>query len=352
MEGTALLGMGLSALAMVGCHSALVFAALFLLYLSLYTAGGTFMGFQWDIFLLETGVLTTLYAPLWLDSSAPCPGPKLLLRWLAFKFMLSSGVVKLTAMDSTWQNLTAMEYHFATTCLATSQAWLLHNLPPWALRLSTAVMFVTEIPAAFLLLAPWRMARRASAFLQVRCTLLPEETSPRRAAVWSGLGETGRRKPAGGSTTRVNAGRRGTRGGEAGDGTPPFDTLVVLVSYQALRERTENAFAASYSIGVVLRAGLEQADGAAIESSPPTSQRRVVTSHRDPDLPPRTLIPELEPAVDSSTSARTGSSAECTLASRGVTAAHLSSAFVPSRLRSDSLDALARRAHFCHNRRR
>jgi hypothetical protein len=238
MEGTALLGMGLSALAMVGCHSALVFAALFLLYLSLYTAGGTFMGFQWDIFLLETGVLTTLYAPLWLDSSAPCPGPKLLLRWLAFKFMLSSGVVKLTAMDSTWQNLTAMEYHFATTCLATSQAWLLHNLPPWALRLSTAVMFVTEIPAAFLLLAPWRMARRASAFLQVRCTLLPEETSPRRAAVWSGLGETGRRKPAGGSTTRVNAGGRGTRGGEAGDGTPPFDTLVVLVSYQALRERT------------------------------------------------------------------------------------------------------------------
>jgi hypothetical protein len=168
MEATAVIGTVLSLLAVSGLHSCFVFAALHLLYLSLYSAGQTFLGFQWDIFLLETGAMTIFYAPLWCGSDKPCLPGTLLIRFLAFKFMFSSGMVKLTARDDTWQNLSAMEYHFATTCLPTFEAWFFHNLPPFMLRLSTAITFFAEIPAVFLLIVPcMSTVRRMSAFLQV-----------------------------------------------------------------------------------------------------------------------------------------------------------------------------------------
>ncbi|KAK3239217.1 hypothetical protein CYMTET_50838 [Cymbomonas tetramitiformis] len=63
MEGTCLCGIALSVLSFAGLHSALVYWVLYLLYLSLYKAGQVFLGFQWDIFLLETGVFTALSAP-------------------------------------------------------------------------------------------------------------------------------------------------------------------------------------------------------------------------------------------------------------------------------------------------
>ncbi|KAK3239218.1 hypothetical protein CYMTET_50838 [Cymbomonas tetramitiformis] len=168
MEGTCLCGIALSVLSFAGLHSALVYWVLYLLYLSLYKAGQVFLGFQWDIFLLETGVFTALYAPIvgWREQR-PCAPVSWALRFLAFKFMFSSGAVKLQARDATWQNLTAMEYHFATTCLPTYEAWFFHNWPPWMLRLSTAIMFFTEIPATFLLIAPLTWVRRCSAMLQV-----------------------------------------------------------------------------------------------------------------------------------------------------------------------------------------
>ena len=38
-------------------------------------------------------------------------------QWV--KFMLCSGVVKVTADCPTWKHLTALEFHFASTCLPT-----------------------------------------------------------------------------------------------------------------------------------------------------------------------------------------------------------------------------------------
>ena len=105
MELTALLGMALSALAVTGCHNVLVFAGLWLLYLSLSTAGQTFLHFQWDIFVLETGFISALYASPGISAREPHEPVTLALRWLAFKFMLSSGIVKLTARDQTWLSI-------------------------------------------------------------------------------------------------------------------------------------------------------------------------------------------------------------------------------------------------------
>lgn len=63
MEGTAILGGLCGVLAVVGFHHASVFLVAFVCYLSLFVTGQTFLGFQWDIFLLETGASLVLYAP-------------------------------------------------------------------------------------------------------------------------------------------------------------------------------------------------------------------------------------------------------------------------------------------------
>src|SRR5208282_1708701 len=57
---------------------------LYALYLSIFYAGQIFMGFQWDVLLLETGFLTFIL------SMATRPGIWLL-RWLMFRFMFLSG---------------------------------------------------------------------------------------------------------------------------------------------------------------------------------------------------------------------------------------------------------------------
>ena len=171
LEAIAAAGVAAGAAAAAGLHHGALFAFLFLGYLTLFVASQTWLGFQWDIFLLETGFWTVLYAP-WCSLSArgeeaaghPMAVP---LRALWVKFMVMSGVVKVTANCPTWKRLTALEFHFASTCLPTAEAWYFHSLPPSLLRLGTAVMFLTELVAPWLLLAPATAARRAGCLAQI-----------------------------------------------------------------------------------------------------------------------------------------------------------------------------------------
>lgn len=86
-------------------------------------------------------------------------------QWV--KFMLMSGAVKVQANCPTWKHLTALEYHFSSTCLPTSEAWLHHSLPPFLLRLAVAVMFLLEVVAPWLLLVPIQPVRRTGVLVQV-----------------------------------------------------------------------------------------------------------------------------------------------------------------------------------------
>src|SRR5207244_11090046 len=60
-------GVVFSLLLIVGIAPALSLVVLFVFYLSLAIAGQTFFSFQWDILLLETGLLSIFLAPwrLW-----------------------------------------------------------------------------------------------------------------------------------------------------------------------------------------------------------------------------------------------------------------------------------------------
>jgi hypothetical protein len=170
----AVFGMLLSCIAVSGIvQHGLLFATLTLLYSMLTRAGGTFYSFQWDTLLLETGMLTAVcYAP-WtrLHPTSSSRLGALPLQFLLFKLMYMSGVVKIQSGCPTWQNLTALEYHFATQCLPGPLAWHVQQLHPLLLRLSVAATILIEIPAAYLLLVSGTISK-IGAVLQILLQLM------------------------------------------------------------------------------------------------------------------------------------------------------------------------------------
>jgi len=149
-------GAGLSLLLVINLAPRVTLFLLYALYLSLFYAGQTFMSFQWDTFLLEAGFVALLM------SFATTPGVWLA-RWLLFRFMFMSGVVKLLSGDPNWWNLSALNYHFLTQPLPTPLAWYAAQLPPGLLRVATGGAFFVELILPFLIFCPRRL-RFFSAF--------------------------------------------------------------------------------------------------------------------------------------------------------------------------------------------
>ncbi len=155
-------GMVLAALLIAGIAPALCLFLLWVFYLSLFTAGQIFLGFQWDILLLETGFLSIFLAPLQLwpyrgRPSSPAPLAVFGLRWLLFRLMLMSGIVKLTSGDATWLGLSALRYHYETQPLPTSIGWYAHQAAPWFQAVSAVFLFTVELVAPFFIFCPRRL---------------------------------------------------------------------------------------------------------------------------------------------------------------------------------------------------
>jgi predicted DCC family thiol-disulfide oxidoreductase YuxK/uncharacterized membrane protein YhaH (DUF805 family) len=134
------------------------------LYLSLCVVGADFMGYQWDVLLLEAGLIALFLASWRLRKPAtePSRGALWLLRLLLFKLMLQSGLVKLLSGDSAWRGLTALDYHYWTQPLPTPLSWWANLLPPGFQKFSCLMLFAVELGAPWLLLGP-RRARAAGA---------------------------------------------------------------------------------------------------------------------------------------------------------------------------------------------
>jgi hypothetical protein len=88
-----------------------------------------------------------------------------LLRWLLFRLIFSSGVVKLTSGDPSWRNLTALNYHYETQPLPHLFSWYAHQLPQQFQKMSVVMMFVLELIVPFLIFAPQHLRRIAAAAL-------------------------------------------------------------------------------------------------------------------------------------------------------------------------------------------
>jgi predicted DCC family thiol-disulfide oxidoreductase YuxK len=123
---------------------------LYALYLSLLYAGQTFMSFQWDTFLIETGVLGLV---LTLNRRWGV----FLLRWLLFRFMFLSGTCKLMSGDPHWADLTALTYHFPTQPLPTPLAVYAYEMPESALVFATGAALFVELVFPWFIFLPRRL---------------------------------------------------------------------------------------------------------------------------------------------------------------------------------------------------
>jgi predicted DCC family thiol-disulfide oxidoreductase YuxK len=162
-------GVVLSVLLIFDLAQVVSLIGLFVLYLSLTIAGQTFLSFQWDTLLLETGFLSIFLAP-WAANAPVSKAAVFLLKLLLFKLMVMSGVVKLTSGDDCWWNLSALDYHYWSQPLPTIVAWWADQHPKWFKEFSVAFCLVVEIIVSLFIWAPRRprlVAAGLIIFLQI-----------------------------------------------------------------------------------------------------------------------------------------------------------------------------------------
>lgn len=145
LVGVIVAGMILSLLLMFNVYPPVVIFLLYILYLSIVSVGQDFLGFGWEMFLLEITInaffLSLTIVPnmmIWIS-----------LNLLLFRFHFQGGAVKLMSRDPNWWNLTALAYHYQTQPLPNTQAWYAHKLPLWFQKFSTAFMFIIELIVPF-----------------------------------------------------------------------------------------------------------------------------------------------------------------------------------------------------------
>ncbi len=166
----------LSVLLIAGVAPRLSALGLWVAYLSLVSAADVFFSFQWDMLLLETGLLAIFLAPPTLRPraahSAPVSrGAVWLLRWLLFRVHFLSGMRKWLSGDEAWTTLRALDIHYFTQPLPTWTAYYVHHLPAAVHTVSVAATLMIEVGAAFLVFGP-RQVRRVGCALLVSLQLL------------------------------------------------------------------------------------------------------------------------------------------------------------------------------------
>jgi lipase maturation factor 1 len=160
----------LSVLLMLGILPLPALILLWVDYLSLFHAGQVFLGFQWDILLLETGFVGIFLGPFTVRSRflSDRHPPRLaiwLLWWLLFRLMFESGIVKLTwnawlkgpdgaPVSNTWSSLTALDFHYWTQPLPIWTSWYAAQLPQWFQKMSVVFVFIVELGLPWLIFGP------------------------------------------------------------------------------------------------------------------------------------------------------------------------------------------------------
>jgi hypothetical protein len=99
--------------------SMIIFALLWILYLSIVNIGQTFYSFGWESLLLETGFLAIFLGPV---TTAPQFSLVVLLRWLLFRVEFGAGLIKMRG-DRCWRDLTCLYYHHETLPMRYRLSW-------------------------------------------------------------------------------------------------------------------------------------------------------------------------------------------------------------------------------------
>lgn len=150
LHAVTVLGCVFAVLLFLGRWQRLSLVALFVLYLSLYHAGQTFLNFQWDTLLLECGFLAIFLV------GGPSHLLIFLFHFLLFRLRFMSGISKVVSEDPSWSGFKALNYYFETQPLPHVGSWYFHQLPEWLLRTGTGFAFFTELIIPFFIFLPRR----------------------------------------------------------------------------------------------------------------------------------------------------------------------------------------------------
>jgi predicted small integral membrane protein len=154
-------GVALAVLTLVGWPqqrgpvvAAVVWALLWLLYLSFVNVGQTFYGFGWETLLLESGFVA-IFLGGW--TTQPSMWLVWMYRWLLFRVMFGAGLIKIRG-DSCWRDLTCLNYYFETQPIPNRLSWYFHWLPEWVHKAGVAINHFVELIVPFGYFAPQPMA--------------------------------------------------------------------------------------------------------------------------------------------------------------------------------------------------
>lgn len=145
LMGVVVLGVICSIVLMLGFYPALMLLLLYILHLSIVSAGQDFLAFGWEGLLLEI----TVHAFLMSLTPIPNLAVWISINFLLFRFHIQAGLVKLQSRDYAWRDLTAIGYHYQSQPLPVALAWYAYKLPLWFQKFSTFMMFVTELVIPF-----------------------------------------------------------------------------------------------------------------------------------------------------------------------------------------------------------
>lgn len=132
------------------------FVYLYLFYNAIKKASSIFLQLQWDSLLLEVLFLSIFlsFAVVTLQNQFCIVIFNYLIKITLFRLMFGSGIVKWMSSDKSWNNLTALTYHFLTQPLPNPIANKMHFLPVKYLNLMTLLTLVVEIAVPIMSLLP------------------------------------------------------------------------------------------------------------------------------------------------------------------------------------------------------
>ena len=169
MMTLAWIGLALALAATVGISdlfgtwlSVLIWALLWVIYLSFVNVGQTFYGFGWEMLILETGFLAIFLGPLRAPAALILI---LLIRWVLFRIMFGAGLIKIRG-DTCWRDLTCLQYHYETQPMPNALSWYFHHLPQWVLRLGVVFNHFVELIVPFGFFGP-RYVRIAAGLITI-----------------------------------------------------------------------------------------------------------------------------------------------------------------------------------------
>ena len=142
----------------------LALSVCWLTFVSFVSAWGEFTPAQLDSLMLETALLCIPFAPAGMRPglgahSPPRPITIFMMRWLLFRVMFGSGVVKIISDDPHWRNLTAMDLMYETSPSPTALGYWVHQLPHGYHVFEIGFTFAAEIAAPLLAMFGGRRGR-------------------------------------------------------------------------------------------------------------------------------------------------------------------------------------------------